>query len=229
LLGRPISCFATKSCKIKRPLVYVIVLCVALAPCIGSEIAYAACTLDNIIVSIKDERRDTRLMDKMASGTLAFELSNALEDIYHTATAVLCENSRNKAGKWHKLVWRREILKKNKRNDVNNWNSYSISPLFICKFNDKRYWHNDILSVVSIYKARNVPRLGSSPTNQTLAQHPPPALSPCRFRSWTIRRPCIVLETLLNGKKTLIYVNFSTIFWKLVYFLIGKMENPLGR
>lgn len=63
---------------------YVIVLRVALAPCIGSEIAYAACTLDNIIVSIKDERRDTRLMDKMASGTLAFELSNALlEDIYH--------------------------------------------------------------------------------------------------------------------------------------------------
>jgi hypothetical protein len=167
------------------------------------------------------ERREKR--------TLAFQLSNALEDIYHTATTVLCENSRNKAGKWHKLVWRREILKKNKRNDVNNWNSYSISPLFICKFNDKRYWHNDILSVVSIYKARNVPRLGSSPTNQTLAQHPPPALSPCRFRSWTIRRPCIVLETLLNGKKTLIYVNFSTIFWKLVYFLIGKMENPLGR
>lgn len=144
MLGWPISRFATKSYKIKRPLVYVIVLRVALAPCIGSEIAYAACTLDNIIVSIKDERRDTRLMDKMASGTLAFELSNALEDIYHTATAVLCENSRNKAGKWHKLVWRREILKKNKRNDVNNRNSYSISPLFICKFNDKRYWHNDI-------------------------------------------------------------------------------------
>lgn len=50
-----------------------------------------------------------------------------------------------------------------------------------------------------------------------------------RFRSWTIRRPCIVLETLLNGKKTLNYVNFSTIFWKLVYFLLCKMKNPLGR
>jgi hypothetical protein len=73
LLGWPISRFATKSYKIKRPLVYVIVLRVALAPCIGSEIAYAACTLDNIIVSIKDERRDTRLMDKMASGTLERE------------------------------------------------------------------------------------------------------------------------------------------------------------